>query len=68
MTVLQMKNQISKVYDGQKWKDRVQRMSDNQVIAVYNSFLSSGKMNQKSTRLPGERFHQMTLFECGLKS
>ena len=68
MTVVQMKKHISDVYDNWRWRDKVRRMSDAQVIAIYHSFLQKGKFKKtKSTRLPGERFHQVTLFECGME-
>ena len=39
MSVPDMRSAIAKVYPGQKWKFKVARMSDQQVIAVYYSFL-----------------------------
>lgn len=43
MTVDQMRYDISKIYPGVKWKRKVDKMSDNQVIAVYYNFERSGK-------------------------
>jgi hypothetical protein len=31
---------ISAVYTGPAWKDKVAKMADNQVIAIYNDFLA----------------------------
>ncbi|MCX7817552.1 MAG: hypothetical protein N2317_08625 [Syntrophales bacterium] len=44
MSVAQMRNAIVKVYPGEKWKQKVLKMSDGQVIAVYHNFLSSKKL------------------------
>lgn len=37
MSVEQMREAILKTYRGDQWKWRVKKMSDNQVLAVYNS-------------------------------
>ena len=47
MSVEQMRAFIAKEYDGQRWKDKVFRMSDGQVIAVYYSLLKKGDKNVK---------------------
>ena len=44
MSVMQMREEIAKVYAGPKWKDRVSHMPDAQVIAVYYSFKQRGKL------------------------
>lgn len=44
MSVDLMRDAILKVYDGQKWKDKVARMSDNQIIAVYYKFLNNNQL------------------------
>lgn len=65
MSIEQMRTSISNVYDSLRWKNRVKRMADNQVVAIYHSFERGGKFNQKS--LSRESFHQMNLFELGME-
>ena len=50
MTPDEMRVAISKVYAGKKWKYKVDRMPDYQVIAIYFSFLESGKFNKKPAK------------------
>lgn len=47
MTVDQMRAAITDVYPGRKWQKKVEKMHDDQVIAVYHKFLGSGKFNEK---------------------
>lgn len=47
MSVDQMRNEVRKAYPGQKWYDKVSKMSDAQIIAVYHSFLHAKKFNKK---------------------
>lgn len=44
MTVGEMRRAISKAYDGKKWKDRVRKMTDEQVTAIYYKMTSSGQI------------------------
>lgn len=44
-----MRDDISKVYDGPRWKERVRYMHDDQVIAVWNKFKESGKFEKRKT-------------------
>ena len=37
MTVDQMRERITNAYPGLEWKDRVARMEDKQVVAIFNS-------------------------------
>lgn len=46
MSVQQMRAAIYDVYPGRKWKIKVQNMPDDQVIAVYYSFLAKGKFDK----------------------
>lgn len=48
MTIEQKRMAIAEVYPYKKWSDKVDNMSDNQVIGVYNSFLKSGKLGPKT--------------------
>ncbi len=36
MTIEQMRAEVARLYHGQKWKDRVARMSEKQILAIYN--------------------------------
>lgn len=47
MSVDQMRAAIAEVYSGNKWKRKVDKMHNDQVIAVYNNFLKSGKFEQR---------------------
>ena len=44
-----MRSAISNVYTGKKWKEKVRNMSDNQVMAVYFSFMEKSKLNPKKS-------------------
>ena len=45
MKVEQMRSEIAKIYESVKWRNRVKKMPDNQVIAVYHSFLRNDIFN-----------------------
>lgn len=47
MTVNQMREAISKVYSGRKWKSKVARMDDGQVLAIYQDFMRKGLFDRK---------------------
>lgn len=38
------REQLKRVYPGKKWIDRVNKMSDEQVVAVYYRFKTIGKV------------------------
>lgn len=44
MPVEQMRYKVIEVYPGEKWKQKVSKMSDNQVIAVYRNFQYKKKL------------------------
>lgn len=44
MQVEQMKAAILAVYPGEKWRIRVSFMTDEQIFAIYQSFVRSGKI------------------------
>lgn len=46
MEVSQMRAKIIKVYPGERWRNKVSKMSDDQVIAIYHRFLYSGKFKE----------------------
>ena len=57
-----MRNEIEKVYPGDRWKRKVAFMDDNQVIAVYYKFLNDGKFAAKPV-CKNPKAHQMTFDE-----
>lgn len=61
MTVQQMRNIISDRYDSWKWRQRVERMGDNQVIAIYNSLKERNDLKPK--KKGKEKYHQMDIWE-----
>lgn len=44
MSIEQMRYAITKVYQGEKWNQKVSRMCNEQVIAVYHKFFKLGKL------------------------
>lgn len=44
MSIAIMRAKIEDCYHAEKWRDKVKKMSDNQVVAVYNKFLREGKI------------------------
>ena len=50
ISVNDMRFLISQVYKGNKWKYRVDHMSDRQVMAIYFSFCENGKFDEKPTK------------------
>ena len=55
MTVSQMRARIAEVYTGKGWKRKVDNMPEYQVIAVYHSFLRSGKFEKKNQTTTAKR-------------
>ena len=47
MTVERMREEVIDAYPSSKWKARVERMSDNQVIATYHSLLDKKKIGRE---------------------
>lgn len=46
MSVEEMRVAIAKVYSGEAWKRKVRNMPDYQVMAIYFSFLETGKFDK----------------------
>ena len=42
-----MREDVADAYDGPSWKNRVWRMEDEQIIALWYSFKEKGKFNKK---------------------
>lgn len=63
MSIEQMRAAIREVYPGQRWKLRVNNMKADQVYAIYNHFLNSGKFDEvkKIKEQKQEEPKQMTL-------
>lgn len=43
MTTNEKRAAIARVYSSESWQEKVAKMSDNQVIAIYQKFLADGK-------------------------
>lgn len=69
MTTDQMRNAIKPVYETSSWRNRVDHMSDHQVIAVYYNFLHRGILNKvmkkerPATVKPTETYQQLSFFD-----
>lgn len=50
MTIQEMRKSISKLYPGQKWKDKVENMKDQQVFAIYYSYVHKGNLNPEKPK------------------
>ena len=46
MTIQQMKDAISSVYETKSWRRKVENMYDDQVIAIYHNFSERGILNK----------------------
>lgn len=44
MSTEQMRAAVKNAYLGKKWENKVKKMSDNQVIAIYNRLLENKKL------------------------
>lgn len=67
-TVGYMREQIRKVYDTMNWRDKVDKMYDDQVIAVYYRMLKTGKIGtiQKIERphpQGSSKYTQLSIFD-----
>ena len=47
MDIYDMRAAITSVYPNATWRDRVAKMYDDQVIAIYYKFLRDGKFDKK---------------------
>ncbi len=43
MTIFEMKQKLRELY-GRRWQERVDKMSDAQVIAIFKKFVANGKI------------------------
>ena len=70
MSIEQMRGEIRLAYPGVAWTARVDRMSDQQVIAVYHRLSSTGKLEEalqerKKNRAPAF-YKQVSMFDGGV--
>lgn len=72
MNIHEMRNFISKAYPGQEWKNRVKKMGENQIIAIYYSMINREKTKTQREIYVGfdeaavckdESYEQLTLFD-----
>ena len=63
MSVEQMRAKIIEVYEGDRWRRRVQLMPDNQVIAIYRRMRDRGQLNQKKRKKSKVYFQQISMFD-----
>lgn len=47
MSVEQMRSFVSNAYTGRNWPDKVRKMSDEQVVAIYNRLLNKQRKTEK---------------------
>ena len=67
LSVQQMRNLIQSAYSGAGWKHRVERMSDGQVVAVYNRMAAKGKFDEDGSRMPLRGSKRGLEGSCGSK-
>lgn len=48
MTVGDMRSLVAKAYNGDKWKNKVRNMPDDQIVAIYYKMASTGKIQQNT--------------------
>ena len=72
MTVQQMKDAISRVYNTASWRRKVANMYDDQVIAIYRDFSHRGVLDKVlrnerpqmfEKQKPKEEYQQLTMFD-----
>lgn len=44
MPVWMMREHVQKAYSGEKWRQKVERMSDSQILAIFQRLQQSGKI------------------------
>ena len=60
----------SRYKNSPNWQDKVYRMPEGQVLAIYHNMLNRGEFNQKVKsyeEVTENKYHQETLFEHGLE-
>lgn len=46
-SIEQMRSEVSKAYNGKKWTEKVEAMSESQVYAVYHNLVQEGKIKER---------------------
>ena len=65
-SIEQMRGEISLVYPGAAWAAKVNRMSENQVCAVYHRMSTTGKLEEAAKeRQRDRRVKQLSFFDKG---
>lgn len=63
MTVECMRDWLREVYPFPKWQDKVDRMHEPQVIAVYYNMRKLNKLSPKKKNQQTEQSHQISIWE-----
>ena len=68
MRIQTIRVEISKVYPNDIWAKKVQKMSDNQAIAIWYSFQKAGKFDKPIVSMPknlggSQSYEQLSLFD-----
>lgn len=50
MNIQDMRGHVEALYPSKVWRDKVRRMPDNQVIAIYKSKIERGQAPQKEEK------------------
>lgn len=68
MDVSNMRYAIAGAYPGNRWKEKVSYMPENQVIAIYNHFVRDGVFEkQRVGKRPSDPdCRQLTLWDFGI--
>lgn len=58
---------VASAYPGDRWKERVKYMPDNQIIAIYNHFVRDGVFEKiRTPKKPSDGCRQLTLWDYGI--
>lgn len=68
MTINEMRYIISKAYESKTWENKVNKMRDNQVIAIYYNLEKRGMLTNKIIKKSlkdsnKERYYQLSFFD-----
>ena len=65
MTMNEMRRFVSERYPNDNWKDKVERMPENQVMALYYKFMAEPKKKETKAGV-AEEAHQLSFADFGL--
>lgn len=63
MTIKAMRKAVMDLYDGIGWKNRVSRMKDEQVIAIYKQSEKYDRFHKRAEEMNARNYQQMTIFD-----